>query len=115
MLNSRIAYIYQVSVIFFALSLILNLKPIIITTLYVIIFTTVYVLLASKELREVSRDDLASVIVANPNPAVAGHDVRVRGIITLRRGEKIPMEVKIDSGDLNIVDGSNNWSSLGWG
>ena len=109
MLDSRIAYIYQVSVIFFALSLILNLKPIIITTLYIMIFTTVYVLLASKELRRISRDDLASLIIANPNPAIAGHDVRVRGIITLRRGERIPMEVKIDSGDLNIVDGSNKW------
>ncbi|RLG06938.1 MAG: hypothetical protein DRN68_06165, partial [Thaumarchaeota archaeon] len=81
MLNSKVAYIYQVSAIFFALSLILNLRPIIITTLYIMVFITLYVLIVSKELRKISKDNLASVIVANPNPAIAGHDVKVKGTI----------------------------------
>ena len=110
MLNKRALYIYQVSATFFLISLILNLQPIIITTLYIMTFIALYVIAASRELKKISKEDFISILSTSPNPAAINHEVKIKGSISLRKWRKLPVKIEIDSGDLYLVRGSNAWT-----
>ena len=111
MLSERIAYFYQVASLSFAISIMLNLQPIIIVTLYLMIFVTVYAMFASKSLRGLSIHLFSSSIIISPNPSRMGDKVRVRATITPIK-KNLPAIVKLDLGELELIDGSKTWSGL---
>ena len=110
MLNKRAVYIYQVSATFFLISLILNLQPIIITTLYIMTFITLYVIAGSRELKKISKEDFIQTLSISPNPATINHEVRIRGSVSLKKWGGFPAKIEIDLGDLYLVRGSNVWT-----
>jgi len=96
MFNKRALYVYQVSATFFLISLILNLQPIIITTLYIMTFITLYVIAASRELKKISKEDFMSILSISPNPAAISHEVKIKGSISSRKMKKLPVKIEID-------------------
>ncbi|MCL7386439.1 MAG: hypothetical protein LZ166_02765 [Thaumarchaeota archaeon] len=111
MLSERIAYFYQAASISFAISLMLNLQPVIVLSLYLMIFTTIYVLFASRELKNISENLFTSSVIVNPNPSKTGDDVRIRAAVTSIK-KNLPAIIVLDLEGLEIVKGDRAWSGL---
>ena len=111
MLSERIAYFYQAASISFAISLMLNLQPVIVLSLYLMIFTTIYALLASRGLKNISANLFTSSIIVNPNPSKAGDEVMIRATVTSTR-KGVPAIIRLDLEGLETVKGAKTWSGL---
>ena len=111
MLSERIAYFYQAASISFAISLMLNLQPVIVLSLYLMIFTTIYALLASRGLKNISANLFTPSIIVNPNPSKAGDEVMIRATVTSTR-KGVPAIIRLDLEGLETVKGAKTWSGL---
>jgi len=111
MLSERIAYFYQAASISFAISLMLNLQPIIVLSLYLMIFTTIYALLASRGLKNISPNLFISSVTVNPNPSKTRDEVEIRATVTsFKKG--LPAIIRLDLDGLEAVRGARTWSGL---
>lgn len=111
MLNGRVAYMYQVASIAFAVSIMLDIRPIAALTLYLILFTGIYTVLASRTLKNLSPKSFPSSIKVIPNPSIVGEEVNVEvGVASSRDG--IRAIIRLDLDGLELAKGSRTWSGL---
>jgi len=111
MLSERIAFLYQAVCAFFVISMMLDIKPIILATLYIMVFLAIYAVIASRPLRRITASLFPSSMTINPNPSRTGERVRVRASIApIKKG--LPAMIRLELGDLELVDGSKTWSGL---
>ena len=111
MLSDRIAYFYQAASISFVITIMLNLQPIALASLYIMVFISIYAILASKCLKNTSAELFASSIALSPNPSSIGDEVSVSATITPPK-ISLPAIIKLDLGELKLLEGSNTWSGL---
>jgi hypothetical protein len=104
-------YVYSTLLLIYAVA-VTGHPLVILPPLFFILFILFYALIAARGLRRVSPDWFFHTLTASPNPAVAGENVKVELALRLRHGEELPVDVKVESEGLSMVEGSQQLRSL---
>ena len=104
-------YVYSTLLLIYAVA-VTGHPLVILPPLFFILFILFYALIAARGLRRVSSDWFFHTLTASPNPAVAGENVKVELALRLRHGEELPVDVKVESEGLSMVEGSPSLRSV---